>query len=794
MKILPMTLIRTGGLPLGAWTALANGMPDWAALQDAEKSSAEQLLNSFDEALMPLPNSPLRTVIYNARKDFFQRRKLPSLTTESIIQHEKSLIKLSDSLNFWHKTQQAKQAAEAIFKQNLAANFQTLQTIACNETLQRSLLFASHDLLANIPAFFEKPVYQFGKKDRRTAFSLAQYLARAVFKTSPLGRFTTVQVKALENIHLPPDRVGEWHNFRPLVTPNVGLLPAIYEVLLREPAFFQSLNVVLNPCISEPLRDETNWLYFDGEREAFQHIDQNPAADFVVRTLLENQRKMPCGTLIELLENEVDASAEQLQQLVSQLIDIGLLEWELPERGLSPKWCGSLYQYLGYLPSSLVLTEAAYLLHWLRTAARTMPFQTIEEVKNLQCESIREAKSFCEKWNGKMPAIPPEQIFFEDVAQETLVDIPGGIIESLVNQLAECWQLKDLLEMPPFRARLNDFADKFLEEGEHMDFLEFSKKFLEYNGKATDGAAESLVSKTGKSSIKKVIPRYQGKAGALLQIFQEQGTYKAVVNAMYAGGGKMFARWLPLFPAQVLENLHQWQNSENRNSASFPWQGWSNANFQPEISSLSLAVPDGRVLHFPSGQPILLSQIAVRKDDHGGCQLFDKQSGKSIILNDLGLEAPETRPPVMQILWHLGVPYVSVDALLPERIEIECIGEIRHRKRVEYQSLVLARETWELPAEICANLFPTKTGKSQAERIGLGIATLKRISIPRRFFTQFTGRREKPQFFDMESPVSMVLLEKYMRTASGNLRITEMLPLPDQWLGDRATEFVIEFQ
>ncbi|MBC7778420.1 MAG: hypothetical protein H7246_23515, partial [Phycisphaerae bacterium] len=89
------------------------------------------------------------------------------------------------------------------------------------------------------------------------------------------------------------------------------------------------------------------WLYFDGEREAFQKIDPDPVADFVVELLLENHGKMPFPEIIRHLENEVEATREQLQGLVNQLIDIGLLEWQLPERGLSPGWCGALCNYLG---------------------------------------------------------------------------------------------------------------------------------------------------------------------------------------------------------------------------------------------------------------------------------------------------------------------------------------------------------------------------------------------------------------------------------------------------------------
>ncbi|MFN0175535.1 MAG: lantibiotic dehydratase [Saprospiraceae bacterium] len=799
VTILPMTLIRSGGLPLDAWTPLACGIPDWAALHMAEQHAAEQLLLALDTALYALPESSLRTAVYNARKDFFQRRKLPSINLEETIQANGDLTQLLDSLRFWYRTQDEKLAAEILFEQNLAANYRSLQDItkSHDETLLRALLFASHDLLAAQPAFAEKPAADFDKKDRRTAFSLLQYLTRAVFKTSPLGRFTTVQVRDLRHIdgatqshpvNMP--EIGEPLDSKSLNTPNVALLPAIYEVLLREPAFFQSLIVSLNPCITSLLHAESTWLYFDGEREAFQQMEPDLVADFMVKLLLGNQRKMPFPEILKHLENEVEATKPQLQNLVIQLIDIGLLEWQMPESGLSPGWCATLYNYLGYLPSSPVLTEAAYLLHWLRTAARTMPFQTILEAQQLQREAVQKAKEFFEKHGGEMPPIPPEQIFFEDISQDMAVNLPQGVVEHLAGQLAECWQQKESHPLSPFRARLYDFAETIIADGENIDFLEFSRAFLGSGSSETRDVPATLVAETPRRLKPPIQPRHHGKIGALLQIFRENGEYKAVVNAMYPGGGKLFARWLPLFPLEVSEAVKNWCNSEKVASASFPWQGWSNANFQPSFSDISVAVPDGRAVGSAGARTILLGDLAVRKDEHGFPQLIEKQSGQPVVFNDLGLEASETRPPVIQVLWHLGVPAVSSESLLPEGFVSELNNGIRHRRRLEFQSLVLARAAWELRPEIWGELFSEK--KSQAERIGLGIAALKAFGIPRWFFGQFTGRREKPQFFDMESPISILLLEKNLRGGSGNLLLTEMLPTPEQWLGDRVGEFVVE--
>jgi len=777
-RILPMTLIRAGGLPLQAWLPLSGGMPDWKTLFEVEAAAAGHLLLAFEEALARLPESSLRTAVYNARKDFFQRRKHPSGQVWTQIQSANELSNLQASLRAWQQTQDARLAAAEVFEEQLIHHFHQLQslTLRYQETIARSLLFASHDLLDRIPVFAQKAAGTFDKKDRQTALSLIQYLTRAVFKTSPLGRLTTLEW--CEWPALPPSDIDIQKS---LVTPNVALLPALYEVLLREPAFFYSLSLVLNPSLSliqEGQRRE--WLFFDGEREAFQEIAPDPVVDFVIKVLTGGRGEMPYPQLLGALLEQVDASEDQLQKLVFQLVDMGLLEWKLPELGMSPGWCGGLYQYLGFLPSSPVLTDAAYLLQWLRTTARVLPFQSIEDAQVMQREAQRELRSFFEKNGSELPPIPIEQLFFEDVVQGSGLRLPLVELENLLEQLAECWRQKALHVQDPMRSRLYDFTQKNIPDGETLDFLTFSKRFLATSASTNPERPQR--------------PPFSGKLGALLQIFQENGTYRAVLNAMYPGGGKMFARWLPLFPTTVTTKIKVWNTpARETDIIQFPWQGWSNANFQPLLAGVSLAVPDARVGCLSGGRAIRLGDLSVGKNEEGWPQLIDNQTGSVVFFNDLGLEAPETRPPVMRLLWYLGVPLVSADSVLPDRQDWEALeGGVLFRRRAEYRYLVLSRGVWRVNADVCAGLFPK--GKTRGEGIGFGIARMLAWGIPRRFFGRFEVQREKPQFYDMDSPISMVLLEKTLRAAGRPFLITEMLPMPEQWLGDRVGEFVVEFE
>nr|MBP6827348.1 hypothetical protein [Saprospiraceae bacterium] len=289
-------------------------------------------------------------------------------------------------------------------------------------------------------------------------------------------------------------------------------------------------------------------------------------------------------------------------------------------------------------------------------------------------------------------------------------------------------------------------------------------------------------------TISAELPSGRGKAGALLQIFKkETGEYGAVVNGLFPGGGKLFARWLHLFPAQFQHLLAEWNDA-----VPFPWQGWSNANFQPAAKN-TLSVPDGRMAAKAGGRQAILGNIMVRRINDL-LQLFDNETKEVIQLTDLGLEAAELRPASMQVLQCLGMSYFSLHPLIREHQQWKTGGAgWRFRDRAEFRSLVLLRKAWEISPGF-ASAWPGKPG--EARFFHLLRRELSAIGVPPYFFTHFNG--EKPQYFDFGSPISMYLFGKMLKQTDGPFVLTEMLPLPEECVvhkhGLHAAEFVVEFE
>ncbi|MBK8921303.1 MAG: lantibiotic dehydratase [Saprospirales bacterium] len=774
-------LIRTAGLP---FTRLEQLSVDWnpaeralAVAEDHLARAIHDLQRAFDVALRALPHTGLRTAVYNARKAFFQRQKVPDTTRLAMWPekggHAPELARLLAAVEACRKARQTFQDArddfDAQYTAALIGAYEALQTIAREDGFQRSLLFSSHALLEQLHRFTDTPARQFSKKERQMALAVLQYASRMAIKTSPLSHLTTVAV------YVPGREVPEAPFGKSMVSPNVALLEAIYTVLLREPTFYQVLPARLNPCIVAPAEREYEWLFYNGVEEGFQTVASDPLLQYVVELLLDNQRQMPFDAIVRAVSAVADAGPAEVEAYVLELLDTGFLEWVLPESGLSPDWCAGLYRFLGFLPAAPPVVETLELLQWLRATARALPNHAVMDAVSAQQAAAEQVRHYLARHGLGATPIPPEQLFFEDVEQPFRLGIPWPQLQLLINQLATAWRQRPEKPLPTQRAALSGFLDGKTQSGQAVDFLAFCREYLS----GLSGLAPATLSGRGPEKI-----------GALFQVFESDGCWYAVVNGLFPGGGKLFARWLHLFPAGVRHALQKWL-AKSCSGADFvlqyPWQGYFNANFQPALTAGVLAVPGGRLPAPGHDQDILLGNVEIIRGD-GAPVLRDRLSGRVFKLTDTGLEALETRPPAMQVLWQLGVPYVSVDALAPEDCWTPLQGDtIRFRPRYCVGNVVFARASWVFEPEAWSPwLRELDAGFFRHVRRELSVH-----SAPRHFFAHLPG--EKPQYFDLNSPALLLLFCKMLQGGRGALTLVEALPLPPGGHGERVQEYVVEF-
>ena len=122
MTIFPLMLIRTAGLPLCWVDSLA---ADWTDEIADDIDWTMQTRQAFDAALMALAASPLRTAVYNARRDFFNRGKLPNAHFEQILTESRNLpeiAQLIENLHLLEKNREARKVFSERHEHSLQAN------------------------------------------------------------------------------------------------------------------------------------------------------------------------------------------------------------------------------------------------------------------------------------------------------------------------------------------------------------------------------------------------------------------------------------------------------------------------------------------------------------------------------------------------------------------------------------------------------------------------------------------------------------------------------------------------
>lgn len=771
-ELLPLMLIRSAGLPFAFLEkCAASFLWDEERLQMAERRlnlACQSVQTAFDKLLFALPEGTERTRVYQARQAFFQKKRLPD---DGVLPVDETLeIAFEELKNSKENFGKVKDEYKNKYLKALLTGYGTLRELAANPDFQHAMLFASHELYKRLVVFSQAGQDEsFNKKDRQTAFALTRYATRMAAKTSPLGRFCGVGLPTAHNDEMPA-----FAQSRTIATPNVALLPALYALLLTEKPFYTSLQVRLNPCITTG-QATFQWLALEGDTESFHQTNTTAFLDWLVKTMLESGGCLPWKSLAAATMNQVETSEEAVETYLLRLFDNGLLEWVLPVDGFSASWCGQLYQYLGFLPSSPLITDVLNTLNWLRTTARIMTHQPPEKVSELQLEACTQWRDVFQRWSSEAPTVSPEQIFYEDLEWSSGLTVPEDDLEAWKQYLKELYALRPQVPLPLLHQRMLACWNVHFSGQEDVDFTTFCRVFLESEGSGrwAEGSGQKA---EGSGRWDESVP-----LGVLLQPFREGGQWMAVVNGLFVGGGKLAARWLHLFPPAERERLEQ--RHKTLKLCVFPSQGWYNANFQPQPQNRLLRTPGARWKQ-QTGE-VRLGDIRVRCKGPGLELRYP--DGTPVQFTDLGLEAPETRPPAMQLLHQLTVPPVGIRMLIPFESWSEMAPGLRHRPRIVQRNLIFVRQAWSIDEKVWKSWMPEHEHEALVYRHLC--TSIQAMGVQRYFFYAFPG--EKPQMVDLHSPLLMQVFEKDLRHGSGTLLITEMLPTPEQ-AGERAWELVVD--
>ncbi len=298
---------------------------------------------------------------------------------------------------------------------------------------------------------------------------------------------------------------------------------------------------------------------------------------------------------------------------------------------------------------------------------------------------------------------------------------------------------------------------------------------------------------------------------------EQDGPPTAVVNRAYSGLTLLFSRFAHLFDGrdpdgELAGRLRGVLAGCQPPGAVFAelkgGYDTTNLNLHPRVTSYELVCPGERSFR-PADEQIPVSDLRVCHDpDSDRLVLRSRRLGREVIPVYLGFLLPMALPEIQQVLLNFSYTGMAqVDLWEGSGGGPDPDGILR-RPRVRLGNLILARRSWQVPAD---DLPRAGTGQDQHEWYLSWRRWRLAHGLPRRAFVTARaaggaaekpadGSRRgeyKPMYVDFDSYLSLTVLEPVVRSGAGHLVFTEMLPDPDQlWVrtgrGRHVSELTIE--
>lgn len=828
-ELFPYLLHRIGGMSFGVVGELewqgGKTVRQWVREVEQFEACRVLCLEELRMAEGRTDDVVVRKKLRRLRKRVQQRKEVESLGIED----------LPVGLRTYQEQQRGWEEGGLQFQRQydglLQQHREQLQELAKHPALLNGLCFSSHSFTDRLRSYLQKEVLDFRKKEFQTERTLLQYLCRTFAKTSPFSSFTTLAIESLADFPAPEVVEGGQYRF------NQYLLLLFQERLLDIPGFYRQLLLRANPSIRQT--DQSyHFLMNSRNLESLQSIEQNDFVDLVLDLLTKDSRGVQLRLLILQLMELVEADAETLEQYVLQLQDAGMLEWNWELSGTDIDWPVRLQSFLSRLEDFEGREEIRGDLRFLIEAKEAIANGAVADKQEWQAaihrrfegrlqvaqRTVEEEENF-RHLKGIPFRIRKEQWIYEDCVRNIPALVSAASLQSLLGSLEAL--ASGLLGQPPTqmqRALLQLFqtyyptgatvdflqlyedyfkiAENFsLLDLEPVDWIERCCKRVKLSG---DGQLFISLHAAGHNEQK-----HAGAIGALLQYAESDGRPMAYLDSLLEGHGKMLGRFLHLFPKQVTDALVEWNRQKtdrllvtNRDASLF------NANLHPPLLDYEIWTA-GSHNQLASAQQISMLDLEVQLDASSDqLRLYAKSLKKEVQIVDLGLEALDSRSPMYRLLMAFAAPRLSKDfltAALNTRYEQVGLEGIIYLPAIwANDHLLLQRRQWFFPKEC----LPFRAAAEKDSDYFLRINRWRKLhQLPRRLFItvhaqnvrdpsadlrQLKPDDYKPQYFDFESPLLVLLLERLMKRVPAFLKLEEMWPMPQQLFRIGEEPFVVE--
>jgi len=376
MRLFPQVLVRVSGGPFEILEALSltEATRIVEEIDHCEKQIAvlkQKLSDALYIVIQSLKDPYARVSLLNIKRDIYNER---TISRENLLLSTSHLSTdlaqfLAEYLQLKKKVSSLMVQGEPVFLGEVAQARAKLREFAEDSKLQKGLLLSSQSLLTRInKSYLRKEPQLFDKSDHDTERSLIKYLSRMCAKTSPFSTFTNLAngkvvgggsgSKRSKIISIP--NLGS--NKTTAIVSHIRLNNFLYQFLLglltKNKEIYRLFLVRPNPTITKS-GDQYLFLTNSDNIESFQRLSYNPAIEICYMLTAAQKARLTYKELAQTIiaDQYFDATVEEIEALLDQLIEYGFLEFHIGVSGIDPDWDIRLCETLEYLAGRSPLTK-----------------------------------------------------------------------------------------------------------------------------------------------------------------------------------------------------------------------------------------------------------------------------------------------------------------------------------------------------------------------------------------------------------------------------------------------------
>ena len=405
IDIFPHVLIRLGGESYEKWAEF-NFIKTNVAVQDLYTLKAKQveykenLCDNLFSFISGSQDAEAQNIVQNIRRDIFNERKLKNSKLSRALDALPDSLKeeLRSYIALLQNIKEKEAEAEHTYLEELNASRDKLKEIIDSEALKKGLILSSRSLLDRLDSFKKRPSDKFRKKEFQVEQSLLQYLTRMYAKTSPFSTFTNLSMGRIADGNGISITKKTGDDVKGHIRINNYLLKYITDLLKNYRPSYLLLPLRINPTFQNR---EDHFLYLTNNNniESFQRIPFNPVVEHIANLVQEHTDGIRYENLITKLADDIDASEEELEGYVKQLIDYGMLEYNIGVSGIDPDWDKKLVEVLAPQADRGVkhIAELISELKEVRSLGDQYAYTGVEERKELLKKAFDSFKNVCMK-------------------------------------------------------------------------------------------------------------------------------------------------------------------------------------------------------------------------------------------------------------------------------------------------------------------------------------------------------------------------------------------------------------